>query len=153
MSLTLTAASAGDLDAIMILERAGFDHGRWSRESWAAELDRDDRHVTVATSAGEVAGVATFSLLGGDAELLRVITAPGQRRRGIGRALVRDGLAWARGAGAERILLEVEDGNAAAAGLYASLGFATITRRAGYYGAGRDALIMEKTIMERGLAS
>lgn len=47
------------------------------------------------------------------------------------------------------MLLEVAADNGAALGLYASLGFATINRRARYYTGGVDALVMELDIEEQ----
>ena len=38
--------------------------------------------------------------------------------------------------------LEVEDGNEGAIALYAALGFTEVGRRRGYYGVGKDAIVM-----------
>jgi ribosomal protein S18 acetylase RimI-like enzyme len=52
-------------------------------------------------------------------------TLPPARRRGAARALLREGLRWARERGARNALLQVERDNDAALSLYASEGFAT----------------------------
>ena len=65
-----------------------------------------------------------------------------QRGRGIGRRLLRAGIDWAHATGAEEVLLEVEVDNAPARGLYESLGFRPLARRADYYGPGLHALVM-----------
>lgn len=49
--------------------------------------------------------------------------APAQRRRGLGAALTRAAEARARAAGVQRVALKVMAGNAAAAALYAALGY------------------------------
>lgn len=72
------------------------------------------------------------------------------RRCGIAGALVKTVIEWGRRSGYERLLLEVCQGNEAALGLYARLGFALDGRRPGYYppasgadpGAREDALLM-----------
>ncbi len=135
-------AERADMAAIGALERAGFDHARWSDDAWAEELAGADRHVLVARDAGDVVGVATFSVAFETAELLRVIVRPDRRGEGIAHRLIDRGIGWARDAGADRLMLEVEVGNAPARYLYDALGFETLARRTDYYGEGRDALVM-----------
>ncbi len=77
-----------------------------------------------------------------EAELLTVAVRPAARRRGLARALMERACAQAAVLGADAVFLEVAEGNAAALGLYASLGFAPRGRRRNYYGAGRDALLL-----------
>lgn len=145
--LTIDVARERDLPAIMVLEAAGFDHAHWSQEAWLAEIDGLDRHVVVIRSEAEdVLGVATFQLGGDVADLHRVIVDPRIRGVGLGHRLVLDGLAWAKREGAERMLLEVEHDNTPALTLYTTLGFTEISRRRDYYGAGRDALVMERKL-------
>lgn len=59
----------------------------------------------------------------GDLGLYAMWVAPEARNLGVATALVTAGLAWARAAGHRTVRLEVADGNAAARGLYARLGF------------------------------
>lgn len=173
-------AASADLDAVLALERAGFDEAaRWSAESWRAELAGDDRCMLVAAGRPEPAspprsrpdrpdaaapkptrpalpddggllGAATFQLIAGVADLHRVVVAPGHRGRGIGRALLEAGIAWASDRHGERMLLEVEHDNAAALGLYRRLGFADLARRDDYYGPGRHALVLQRDLAGAG---
>jgi len=69
------------------------------------------------------------------------------RRRGVGRALVRDAAARARAEGLRALVLQVGVGNAAALALYESEGFYIARRIRGYYpasvyGGERDAYQM-----------
>jgi len=64
----------------------------------------------------------------GCAHLARVIVRPGARRRGLGRALVEALLARAEVAGLSPVTLNVYRDNAAAAALYAELGFRCVER-------------------------
>jgi len=57
--------------------------------------------------------------------------------------LVKSLLDEAREARVRLVTLEVEDANAAARALYADVGFIEKRRRREYYGAGRDAIVME----------
>ena len=48
----------------------------------------------------------------------------------------------------EKVILEVREGNHAAIGLYAKLGFTTLATRPRYYDdTGEDALVMEKKLV------
>ncbi|HET7724004.1 MAG TPA: GNAT family N-acetyltransferase [Propionibacteriaceae bacterium] len=142
-------AHEGDLDAIMELEETGFDHGRWSRESWNAELSAHDRQVLAYRDAeGALVAVATLQLLDDFADLLRVVVAPERRGQGIARRLLVASIHMAQAAGAQRILLEVEEDNVPARSVYVRLGFSPIDRRRDYYGPGRHALVMELPIDE-----
>ncbi|MFT4216208.1 MAG: GNAT family N-acetyltransferase [Micropruina sp.] len=167
-TVVVRPAQPGELDAIVALERSGFDDSaRWSDDSWAAELAGADRRVLVADrwlsvtkpgvsesvwseearpSDGGLLGVATVQLVAKTADLHRIVVAPEHRGRGIGRALVEAGIAWAAGRRGERMLLEVEHDNAPALALYRRLGFADLARRDDYYGAGRHALVMQRAI-------
>jgi ribosomal-protein-alanine N-acetyltransferase len=53
----------------------------------------------------------------------RLAVHPDQRRRGVGRALVVDGLRWLRRWRADRALVNTQETNMAAATLYRELGF------------------------------
>ena len=91
-------------------------------------------------------GVILCRVVAGEMEVLTVGVDPAARRRGVGKALVVAAVGAARQAGAETAFLEVAVDNAAAAALYAGLGFRRAGVRRGYYDrgpAGRaDALVM-----------
>ncbi len=142
--MIITHAWDCDLPAIVVLERAAFVAAeQWSEGSWASELAADDRCVLAARDAeGELVGVATFGCVADMADLHRVIVRADARGRGIASALVRAGIEWSAAVGADRMLLEVRPDNDSALRLYERLGFATLTRRSDYYGAGVDALVM-----------
>ena len=55
--------------------------------------------------------------------VLTLAVAPGQRRRGLARALLREGYRWAEQVGVEKIALHVRAGNRPAIGLYEAEGF------------------------------
>ncbi|EJM99221.1 GNAT family N-acetyltransferase [Phyllobacterium sp. YR531] len=60
---------------------------------------------------------------GAMAGLFGIATAGNQRRRGLGRAIVKSALKWAVQQGATKAWLQVEAGNAGAIALYQSMGF------------------------------
>jgi len=65
--------------------------------------------------------------------VMNVAVAPGERRRGLARGLLRVVLRRAARAGARRALLELRVGNAGALALYESLGFRRLSLRRAYY--------------------
>jgi len=141
--VSILAARRGDLDAIMILERAGFAAGeQWSERSWQGELLGDGRTILIARAHHPV-GVICFQTIGELADLHRLVVAPLYRRRGIGVDLVRAGLLAVRHLGAKAAILEVDYGNEPAIALYQGVGFEQLAARQNYYGPGRHALIMK----------
>lgn len=88
----------------------------------------DDHVVRVATDgASDVIGFALVGRTGSYAYLQRLAVAPQLRRRGVGRRLVEESLAWASDRGADTLYVNTEPTNTAALALYASLQFTTRT--------------------------
>ena len=147
--LTTDPATERDPEAILALEQTGFvPASRWTDRSWLPELSGGDHFApAVRDQNGVLQGVASIQLIGDVADLNRVVVDPGHRGRGIGRALIEAGLGWAGSHGGERMLLEVERANDTAIGLYRALGFVPISSRRNYYGAGRDALVMQRELI------
>lgn len=68
-----------------------------------------------------------------EGDITQVAVSPDSRRRGIGEALLRALLTYAKENGIEAVTLEVRDSNVPAIGLYTKLGFKQIGLRKGYY--------------------
>lgn len=83
-----------------------------------------------------------------EAEVLTLAVAPAMRNRGLGRALLDEGLAALAERGATHVFLEVGERNAPASQLYRRAGFLQSGRRAGYYGGrpAEDALLLSKAL-------
>jgi ribosomal-protein-alanine N-acetyltransferase len=96
----------------------------------------------------EPGGFALGQVVAGEAELLTIAVAPGERRQGLGRRLLDLFLMECAARGASAVYLEVAAGNAAALGLYRSAGFSPAGRRRAYYhapdGTATDALILRR---------
>ena len=98
------------------------------------------------------AGFVLVRAVADEAEILTLAVVPCARRQGIAKSLMRAAAGYSRRCGAERLLLEVAVDNAAARGLYDTLGFAQLGRRPGYYRRpGRPA--MDCLIMSLSLAA
>ena len=75
-------------------------------------------------------------------EILNVAVLPSCSGRGTGYALMSHALEELKKQGPCHITLEVAEDNGPARALYDKAGFVLLGRRSGFYGLGRDALIM-----------
>jgi ribosomal-protein-alanine acetyltransferase len=142
-------ATVADLASIMAIEAACFPpKERWSAESWASCFAVGDK-VRVAETDGSVVAALTFRVIFDEIELASIAVLPQSRGKGVARAMLTDLLEYAATEGASRVLLEVAEENEIALGLYRSFGFAEMSKRANYYGTGKDALVMEKVLERR----
>lgn len=113
-----------------------------------AELTRSYARLWVArrSAAGPLAGFLLAWLVADEAHLIDVIVVPGERRQGLGRALLQTLLDHALERRARVVLLEVRRSNHAAQHLYQSVGFEEVGKRAAYYADGEDALLLRLTL-------
>ncbi len=134
----LTADDLDDARALAVLAEVAVG----GAEQWARDLRHTSTMLLGAWEDDRLVGVATGVVAVDDADVHVVVVHPDHRRRGIGRALT---IALCRAfvaVGAERVLLEVRAGNAAALAMYTALGFVEVARRGSYYGDGDDALVL-----------
>ncbi|HSO65185.1 MAG TPA: ribosomal protein S18-alanine N-acetyltransferase [Ornithinibacter sp.] len=139
----------GDLAA---LEGDLFPHDAWSEPTWWAELAGRPRRDYVVLDDG--AGVVAYAGLdhGGEvADVMTVAVAPRARGLGLGRRLLDELESRAAARGAASVMLEVRADNAAARALYERGGYVVVSTRRRYYQPGDvDALVMRKTLSQRG---
>lgn len=155
MNIRLVAGGADDLDSVMEIMSAAFlaRYGEaWTRSQCAGILPMTGVRLVLARGASEkILGFSLYRTIAGDSELLLLAVDPGAQRQGIGRKLLGHFIDDARANGAERIHLEVRDGNAATH-LYESAGFVQVNRRRNYYrgktGTQSDALTFVLTTKE-----
>ncbi len=142
LDVAVRLAGPADLDAIARLEEVSFQDS-WPPDMLAFELVHPRALLLVATRGGAQPplGYAAFRHAVGEAELLRLAVLPGERRHGIARALVAEGLERLDREGIQVCFLEVRTDNEPAVKLYEALGFARIGRRRSYYRDGADALV------------
>ena len=133
-----------DLVEIAALEIENFEIDPWSIEQIKSEYAAPGRFYMVAEVDLRVIGYAGIVKRGESGDVLTISVAKAQRRKGIGRELLRRLIDWARTNKCEAMMLEVRVGNEEAMPLYLSFGFLEISRRPNYYGAGRDAIVMRK---------
>ncbi|MFB4353278.1 ribosomal protein S18-alanine N-acetyltransferase [Microbacterium sp. LS_15] len=155
--MTLRAATADDLDAIMAIEHRSFPTDAWSSEAMALELSSPNGRYLVDEHEGSVIGYGGVRALRGsaDADIQTIAFDAEHRGAGRGRALLRALLDAAAGRGAREVFLEVRADNPRAEGLYRSEGFEEIGRRPRYYQPDDvDAIVMRLVLQHaRGAAT
>jgi ribosomal-protein-alanine N-acetyltransferase len=146
--ISLRDARSADLDAIMEIMSAAFDpkYGEaWTRSQCGGILPMAGVRLVLAQDDenSRSCGFSLYRTIAGDSELLLLAVSPHAQKQGIGRILLTQFIDDSKKNGADRIHLEVRDGNSAIE-LYRSVGFVPVGRRRKYYrgrdGEARDAL-------------
>lgn len=132
--MNVRLATPSDVPAILAIERASPGAAHWSEREYAQIWDESavSRKVFVAGDE-EVLGFLVARVVAGEWELENIAVKPELRGQGIGSALVRRLLQWARDGQGTRMMLEVRESNTPARKLYEKLGLAVSGRRRDYY--------------------
>ena len=152
-AMRLEPGGSGDLDEVMGVMTSAFDprFGEgWTRSQCAGILPLSGVQLVLARDTdGRVRGFSLLRTVADEAELLLLAVTPAARRRGVGSALLEHFMAHADSQGAQRLHLEVRDGNPAVA-MYSAFGFAAEGRRHKYYtgsdGSEHDAVTMSRRL-------
>ena len=135
-----------DCFAVSEIEKLCFSDP-WTDKMVIGSFSDDYFHGYVAEAKGKVIAYVGLSVVFDTADVLLIAVREEYRRRGVAKTLLARAFEEARENGAERAMLEVDVKNAAAIGCYLCSGFKKIAERKNYYGAGKDALIMEKILL------
>lgn len=153
-SVSISDGGILDLDSVMEVMEASFDPAfgeAWTAPQCAGLIPMPGVWISIARDAGEAIGFALARVVAREAELLLLAVKPEERCRGIGQLLVNRFMQVATTRGAERVHLEVREGNHAVK-LYERLGFREVGRRRNYY-RGRDGQVYDALTLARGFHS
>ena len=150
--VSVDEGNLADLDAVMRVMDDSFDRRfgeAWTAPQCAGLLPMPGVWLSLARDARGVIGFALARLVADEAELLLLAVRRGAQRCGVGKLLLERFTSDAKKRGADRLHLEVREGNHAVK-LYENEGFALVGRRRNYYGGpdGRcyDALTLAKIV-------
>ena len=150
--ISLEEGDIADLDAVMRVMNDSFDrrYGEaWTTPQCAGLMPMPGVWLSLARDARGVIGFALSRQIANEAELLLLAVRRGAQRRGVGKLLLERFTSDAKTRGADRLHLEVREGNHAVK-LYENEGFALVGRRRNYYSGpdGRcyDALTLAKIV-------
>jgi ribosomal-protein-alanine N-acetyltransferase len=140
-----------DLDSVMRVMEDSFDpsYGEaWTAPQCAGLLPMPGVWLSLARDGDEPLGFALGRVVANEAELLLLAVKREGQRQGVGQLLLNRFILVATTKGAQRLHLEVRDGNHAIK-LYAGAGFEEVGRRKNYY-TGRDGQIYDAITLARG---
>jgi ribosomal-protein-alanine N-acetyltransferase len=146
--ITYRDANSMDIPVLVSLDKELFPYSPWSSGQYREEISAPTRRFIVAVDEGQsVVGYAgVFAPGGAEADILTVGVIAQHRGQGIARQLMAGITKWAIDQGSIAMMLEVKTDNAAAIGLYESLGYSKLNIRKDYFGSGLDALVMRKEL-------
>ena len=152
--IELREGGTADLDAMMRVMEDSFDpaYGEaWTAPQCAGLLPMPGVWLTLAREGTDIVGFALGRAVLREAELLLLAVRRDFQRKGVGLSLLRRFAAVANARGAERLHLEVRDGNHALR-LYTAAGFAEVGRRRNYY-TGSDGQVYDALTLAKSTAS
>jgi ribosomal-protein-alanine N-acetyltransferase len=152
--IELREGGTADLDAMMRVMEDSFDpaYGEaWTAPQCAGLLPMPGVWLTLAREGTDIVGFALGRAVLREAELLLLAVRRDFQRKGVGLSLLRRFAAVANARGAERLHLEVRDGNHALR-LYTAAGFAEVGRRRNYY-TGSDGQIYDALTLAKSTAA
>jgi ribosomal protein S18 acetylase RimI-like enzyme len=148
MPVSLRAARSTDIDRLVEIENAAFQHDRISRRSFRKLIDRRTAETIVAEDEGRIVGYCMVLFRTGTAvaRLYSIAVAPDHSGKSVGRALLAGAEEAAHGAGRMLLRLELREENTRALNLYHQAGYHQIGKETDYYEDGAAALRMEKLL-------
>lgn len=144
---TITRMRDEHVPAVFKLDQASFTLP-WSERSYLFEVNKNETSIPlVAEAVGsdgvELVGFIVVWQVEDEAHIGTIAVKEDQRKQGVARALIREGLSQAYARGARKVFLEVRAGNLPAQALYRSLDFVDFDLRKKYYSDnGEDAVVM-----------
>jgi ribosomal-protein-alanine N-acetyltransferase len=141
-----------NLDAVMAVMDDSFDpaYGEaWTAPQCAGLMPLPGVWLTLAREGDEAVGFALGRSVAAEAELLLLAVKRSRQKSGVGKKLLKRFIESARERGAQRLHLEVRDGNHALR-LYTQAGFSEVGRRKNYY-TGRDGQIYDALTLAKSL--
>lgn len=143
-AITLHEGGILDLDAVMRVMDDSFDPmfgEAWTAPQCAGLMPMPGVWLTLARSGDEIVGFSLARIVVKEAELLLLAVKQGSQGNGVGQTLLDGFIHAAKLRGADRMHLEVRDGNRAI-NLYLKAGFSEVGRRRNYY-SGRNGKLFD----------
>ena len=149
--IRVRAMTADDVQRVVELALGLDEAPHWPASAYLDFLRKEatpQRLALIAEADTGLVGFVVISIGAPEAELESIAVATGFQRKGIARTLWAEAAKQLRREHVTEVHLEVRASNAAAHGLYGSLGFAEAGRRARYYADPvEDAVLMHLRIV------
>lgn len=116
------------------LSERSYLHGSpWSPAQFEQDLVQENSCYLIFTKEQQWLGFVSYYQLLDELDISHVVIDIDQQKRGYGRQMLEEAIAYWRKSEWVRVLLEVRESNEGAKKLYESLGFRCIHRRKNYY--------------------
>ena len=143
--MSIVQLGLNDLDFIIDIQSRNFSDG-WNENMLKSAFDGGRFFALAGCDGQEKVGLITYSVAIDTADLEGITVENSHRKKGYGQTLINAMVERLKGAGVEKILLEVRKSNQSAINLYQKSGFEFLSVRKNYYQDGEDALVMMKEI-------
>ncbi len=143
--LTVRDATLTDIGRIMDLEQGSIVHP-WTEKDIRTLITDKNKNCIVATVGDEVICYIGAESVLDECNIGNIVTAKAHRGHGYATEVMSRLLNILRDNGIKKVFLEVENDNVPAIALYRKLGFDQYGYRRGYYGQGKDAILMSKDL-------
>jgi [ribosomal protein S18]-alanine N-acetyltransferase len=131
-AVTIRELQSSDADSLLAIQAQSPEASQWQKKDYES-LDRGSSRGWVAQVESGLTGFLVARLIADEVEILNLAVDPAMRRRGIGKSLLNEAIAWAGKNGAARAYLEVRQRNQGALEFYKARGFRPIGMRPNYY--------------------
>jgi len=135
-------ATADDVDRIMCLEEGAIPHP-WQRKEIEKLITEDNKCAFVTEKNGHIACYIGCDIVLDEGNIGNLVTEEEERGKGLATAILKRLLVYLKEQGVKKVYLEVESTNTAAIVVYKKCGFKSYNIRKGYFGVGRDAILMD----------
>jgi len=122
-----------DVESVMTIQAACPEIAQWTVWDYARVAKGEMAGWVAESKPGVVIGFLVARRIASDIEILNFAVQTASRRHGIGSALLRESLRWAKSFDAQRAFLEVRVSNLAAIRFYELNHFEVTGRRPRYY--------------------
>tara|TARA_Y100001968_G_C19315492_1_gene696447 strand:- start:17 stop:517 length:501 start_codon:yes stop_codon:yes gene_type:complete len=129
-----------DLNSCLELDKLTLNNF-WSKNLWEKEL-KNSESINIGIKEGSnLKAMACILPVLNEYSLTLIAVHPSQRKKGLGTLILAQICKQAHKNGLSKIILEVDEENSAAIGLYNKIGFKTVRIRKKYYRNGNNALV------------
>ena len=135
-------ATAEDVDMIMGLEEGSIPHP-WQRKEIEKLISEDNKCAFVTEKNGHITCYIGCDIVLDEGNIGNLVTDEKERGKGLATAILKRLLEYLKERGVKNVYLEVESTNTAALSVYKKCGFKSYNIRKGYFGVGRDAILMD----------
>lgn len=131
-----------DVDRIMCLEEGSIPHP-WQRKEIEKLITEENKCAFVTEKNGHIACYIGCDIVLDEGNIGNLVTDEDERGKGLATAILKRLLEYLKERGVKNVYLEVESTNTAALVVYKKCGFKSYNIRKGYFGVGRDAILMD----------